>query len=311
MAQIVNTVLISVVAFFAFLALFGYFGGVPAPAPPPATEPRLTGVSAAWNGSGGEGSGEGSGGPILVSLVVHNPGREAARSTGVAYAAVSNGVVWTESSKSVDVPVLPGRNATVRFALQPSPAAAADWWAAYGAASEGSGLTVTGSLDVVGADGAHALPFEWRSTWQGGLARSLSGATTCTPANDAFAQEPCLAAATATWAAGRLVLRLDVANPGHEDADLARGEAILRLGGETVARGVLDGARVPAGGSASLSTTLLAEPGGLSDWFPAHLARCERSVEELDIRLVRPGSPDIEWTLEGTFETHLVCGVGG
>lgn len=323
MAQLVNTILISVVAFFAFLAVFGLLGGAPKGDPPPSgPSVHLAGITARWEDAGAvaargrgdaaapedaEASSPGPSGNagIILQMTIANGGSASARVTSATYSATSNGVTFDESTEAIEATIAPRRNGTVLVHVRVPTSAVALWWPAYASADELSGLRLQGELRVFDAAGEHQLPFAWSSQWQGALASGLDRAAfACRPGDPV-----CVPDVAASWSGADLRAELVVVPNEDTLAMVTAGRLDLHLADHLIASSELR----PLQSNGALAAALAGDTAALAMWLPDHVERCESSPLEwrLTLDITRSdGTPQtVTWSIRGTFQTHWLCGV--
>lgn len=312
MTRLVNAVLITVVAFFVFLGIFWQFSGDGGEARrPPGGAPTVSGVAASWQPAAER--------EMLLELQVDNPSSLEASVEAVSYEATVDGhLVDSAVSRPLAPAVaLPGReDGPVRLAIDLPEDFVLTWWPAYMADGEEADLRIVGTLDVEREDGDREVGFEWRSSWQGDLARQLSAAAGNCAEGDS---DVCLDGSRFFWRDGALHADLAFANPGRQTVAVRNTTFQLLFGDRAVVAGDVDLARtLAAGGEAEVGLVLAFSPDAMEAWWPEHLARCERSpvalrmdlqVEPLDSEGSGTGELAVlQWTFPASsFETRFVC----
>jgi LEA14-like dessication related protein len=312
----VNAVLIGMLAFFAFLGVLLKLN------PPPASDsssgdgfPHVDDVSLSWVGPE----------TINVGLAIRNAGA-AANATTLSYQATVGGQTMAQANRASQVVLPAGARTTYNFTVALPPDFPKTWWHLYVDGGEKSGLHLSGSLLVGQGATSRAVPFQWDSSWQGGLASSMtSSAQNCDTASEGV----CLASAAASWDGRSLRTTLQLRDLGPDAVRVRNGSTLLVLGGQTVASGTIASGTSMSAGSDGTATVLLGfGDDAVARWWPDHVARCESSPAALSITLLvetSPGggglprnssAPDqprtLQWTFPApAFDTGLVCGKGG
>lgn len=304
MTRLINTVLITVVAFFVFLGVFWQFAGGGTGAGPRGA-PTVTALSPQWQGSPPH---------ILVGMTVHNPAADPARPSALSYEATVDGQVVDHAvgKPLTDAPIPPKGDGPVQFMVTLPTGFAVSWWTAYMQHAETSDVRIHGTVSLRRADGPHEAPFEWRSSWTGTLAKDLgNAAANCEP----NATDVCLSGAQFSWKSGALHADLVLRNPGAKPVALGNATVGLDFGGHAVVAGRVDLAQsVPAGGSATVPLTLAFSQPAIAAWWPEHAARCERTpvafALDLQARSLANGTgvTTLQWTFPSAdLDTRFVC----
>lgn len=310
MTRLINTVLITVFAFFVFLGVFWQFAGGGTGAGPRG-EPAVTAVVPRWQPAGAQ--------DITVELKVHNPAGTPGRITAVSYDAVVDGqsldhaVARVPPGGPVDVPAK--GDGAVRFTVNLPDAFPTTWWTDYMKRAESSDLRIQGTVTLQRDDGPHEAPFEWRTSWTGDLAKKLQNAVR----NCDGASGLCLSESQFSWKDGALHARLTLHNPGP-DAVAIRNTTLRLLFGDTpVVSGDVDLIRdIKPGEDATVDLALGFSQAGIADWWPDHVARCERTPLALGMDLQARSVPasgnataevtTLQWLFPAsTFQTRFVC----
>lgn len=308
MTRFINSVLISLIAFFAFLAIFGYFGAERPNAEP--SELTVEGATARWGTSDESGTG------LVVGFTVRNNGHLPGLVDRLEYKVARDGVILGEDSQEPRLNVPAESAVPVQLAIRLPPEFAADWWTAYTTSKEATSLRVTGSLVMRGA-ADRPIPFEWSSSWQGNLSDLLEApAHNC----DGATQAVCLREATTSWTPGGLSVSMLLRNADGDPVIVRNGTVRLLFAGAPVADGSStraveiapnDEGRMPVVADFSQSAIL--------SWWRTHVGRCEATQATLAVDLTvlveRAGGAGnevqgIHWTFPaGAFRTEFVCGV--
>jgi LEA14-like dessication related protein len=245
-------------------------------------------------------------------MTLHNPAPDAARPASISYEADVDGQTMdrAEGRALTGAPIPARGDGTVAAAVTLPKDFATTWWAASMQGDETTTLRIHGTLSLRRSDGPHDVPFEWRSTWSGTLAKSLSAAV----ANCSGSGDLCLEQSQFTWAAGRLQAVLVLRNPTPQAVAVGNASVALRLSDHAVVAGNVDLARtIQPGSDAAVSLDLGVQPPGVQAWWPGHVARCETTPVSFAVSLQeRPsgskGVTTLQWTFPApAFRTRFVC----
>jgi len=303
--RLINTALITVVAFFVFLGVFWQFAGGGTGAGPRG-DPTVTALAPQWQGKPPS---------ILMRMTVHNPSTAVARPVALSYNATIDGKVVDHANARpvADAAPIPARgDGPVQFTVTLPDGFAEAWWASYAQHAESSDLRVKGTVTLRRDDGLHDAAFEWRSAWTGTLAKDLGNtAANCDP----NATDVCLASSAFSWRSGALHADLVLRNPGPQAVALGNTSVRLDFGGHAVVSGRVDLVKtIPAGSDATVPLTLAFSPPAIASWWPEHVARCERTpvtfALDLQARSATNGTgvATQQWTFPSAdLATRFVC----
>ena len=311
LTRFINAVLISLVAFFVFVAVFWQVMGDGA-GRSPGSAPTVTNVEARWQPEDER--------EMLIELTLDNPSSLPARASAITYRAEVDGrLVDSAVSRPLSEAVAPrieGREeGTIEVLVDLPDDFITTWWPTYMEEGEKADLRVHGTLDVRRDDGDRDVVFEWRSSWQGDLAAKLSEAVhNCSASTD----DLCLDNGEFLWQDGGLHADLAFSNRSPDPVALHNMTIALLFGDRTVIAGEVDLARqVAADGEEDVGLALAFSQAALSAWWPDHMARCERTPVALRIGLeveVLDGDAEggafstVQWTFPAsTFQTRFVC----
>lgn len=315
MTRFINAVLISLVAFFVFVAVFWQVMGDGAGGRSPGSAPTVTNVEARWQPEEER--------EMLIELTLDNPSSLPARASAITYKAEVDGrLIDSAVSRPLseaDAPRIEGREeGTIEVPVDLPEDFIVSWWPTYMREAEKADLRVYGTLDVRRDDGDRDVTFEWRSSWEGELAANLSEAVhNCSGGAD----DLCLDEAAFLWEEGEPGLHADLAfsNPGSDAVALHNMTITLLFGDRAVVAGEIDLDRqVTADGQEDVGLSLVFSQAALSAWWPDHLARCERTAVALRLGLEVEALPEgdeeegafstVQWTFPAsTFQTRFVC----
>lgn len=315
MTRFINAVLISVVAFFVFVGVFWQLMGDGAGGGTPGSAPTVSNVEARWQPEQER--------EMLIDLTLRNPSSLPARATAITYRAEVDGrLVDSAVSRPLGEDVAPrieGREeGSVKIAIDLPEDFILSWWPTYMEEAEKADLRVVGTLDVRRDDGDRDVEWEWRSSWEGGLAAQLSEAVqNC----GSGAEDLCLDDAEFFWQEGGLQADLGFDNPGADPVALHNMTITLLFGDRPVVAGDVDlGRTVAAEGEEEVGLALTFSQAAMAAWWPDHLARCERTPVALriglEVEVLADGSDDdaggsfatVQWTFPASpFQTRFVC----
>jgi LEA14-like dessication related protein len=308
--RLINTVLITVFAFFAFLGVFWHFQGGGTGAGPRG-EPTVTAITPQW-GDGAK--------ALTVDLAVHNPGGDPAVASTVTYDAVVDGKTVDHAVARplpVPVPTVPAKgDGPVPFNVTLPKDFAVTWWTGYMRDAESTELRIHGSVSMRRSDGPHEVPFEWRSSWTGSLAKGLTQAVNnC----DQQPTDLCLSQGQFTWVDGTLHATLTLHNPGPDAVAIGNATLKLSFGDHAVVGGRVDLLRtLPPSSDTSVPLVLTFSQSAIAAWWPDHVAACERTPVtfglDLQAQPVKDSMTDNgvtteQWTFPAApLQTRFVCG---
>ena len=324
MTRIINAVLISLLAFFVFVGVLWQFTGDGAEGRrSPGGAPTVSGIDAAWQ--------PGETKDLLIEMQVHNPSSIEGRVTSVSYEVQVEGkVVDSAVSRPVSGPggsgtsvALPAKqDASVEVPIDLPEEFVLDWWPTYMAEGEEADVSIQGSLAVERDDGDRSVPFEWRSSWQGDLAKSLSDAVANCEGEES---DVCLDGGVFAWKDGGLHADLTFHNPGASAVALRNTTLTMTFGDDAVVAGDVDLVQeVAPDGDAEVGLALTFSPVAMQAWWEDHVARCESTPVALRMQLqveVLDGSGgegegeddeaevvSLQWTFPvSPFQTRFVC----
>lgn len=311
MTRFINTVLITVFAFFVFLGIFWQFagGGTGAGA---RGDPSVVDVAPRWQPAAPQ--------ELLVALTVYNPAGQEGRIASITYKATIDGTTVDEAiarvppGPAIDVPAK--GEAPVDFPVDLPDGFIADWWPEYRAHGEAVELVISGSVVLRRDDGTHEAPFEWRSEWTGQLAERLTEAVkNC----DDEPSDLCLEESEFFWKDGTLHARLVLHNPGPDPVAIRNATLRVLFGERTVVSRDIDLVReLQPDADAEVELALGFSQPAIDQWWPEHIARCERTPLVVGMDLQAHDLPDseddpgsvttLQWTFPAApFQTRFVC----
>jgi LEA14-like dessication related protein len=311
LTRFINTVLITVFAFFVLLGVFWQFAGGGTGAGERG-DPTVTDITPHWQPSSPQ--------ELLVDLQVYNPAGQEGRIASITYEALVDGKVVDKAIARVPAGpsiVVPGKGeAGVHFPVDLPDGFAVTWWPQYMKDGEDAELSIQGTVSLRRDDGAHDAAFEWRSKWTGELADRLSEAVqNC----DATPTDLCMASSEFFWKDGTLHATLKLHNPGPDAVSIRNATVRLLFGERAVVSGNVDLVReLHAGADADVDLALSFSQKAIAAWWPDHIARCERTplVMGMDLQAhTIPDGPDdpghvtsLQWTFPASpFQTRFVC----
>ena len=311
MTRFINTVLITVFAFFVFLGIFWQFagGGTGAGA---RGAPTVTDVSPRWQPSVAQ--------EILVDLTVFNPAGQEGRIASISFEATVDGETIDQAVDRVPpgpaVVVGPKADGRVSFPVDLPDGFGVRWWLDYMEAGEETELSIQGTVTLRREDGVHDAPFEWRSKWTGKLAEHLTAAV------ENCEEEPtdlCVRESRFFWKEGTLHATLTLHNPGPDGVAIRNSTLRLLFGERAVVSGTVDLLReLEADSDTDVELSLTFSQTAIGAWWPEHIARCERTPLVLGMDLQAQALPEdaedvghvttLQWTFPAApFETRFVC----
>jgi LEA14-like dessication related protein len=311
LTRFINTVLITVFAFFVFLGIFWQFagGGTGAGA---RGDPTVTDVSPRWQPSSPQ--------ELLVDLTVYNPAGQEGRIASITYDATVDGTPVDSAIDRVPpgpaVIVGPKSEGRLSFPVDLPDGFAVKWWPAYMEDGEEAELRIHGTISLRRDDGVHDAPFEWRSTWTGKLAEHLTAAV------ENCEEEPtdlCMRESRFYWEDGTLHATLTLHNPGPDGVAIRNSTLRLLFGERAVVSGTVDLLReLKPDSDTDVELSLSFSQTAIAAWWPDHIARCERSPLVLGMDLQAQALPEdadesghvttLQWTFPAApFETRFVC----
>jgi len=271
-ARILNSVLISILAFFGFLGVFaltglrGSEGGTPG-------QTTIARVATQWAGASTDGS------AIQVTLTLANPGSEPVQAIRINHELVVSGMTFDQATVPLTQSVPGGKQGTVTYMANLDSRFVATWWQAHTQNGESSRLAVRGDLLVREGNLERHLPFEWTSEWQGRTTDLLSGLADCPQET----QDVCLQSTSAHWDQGKLQAEIVLRNAGSFDLQVAGGSVTLAFGPETVAMATVPRTDLPAQGTATFEVSLSFDDAAMSRWWPSHVSSCESSPAQANL----------------------------
>jgi LEA14-like dessication related protein len=311
LTRFINTVLITVFAFFVFLGVFWQFegGGTGAGA---RGDPTVVDLTPTWQNASGE--------DLLLAVKVHNPAGQEGRVSSISYQAKVDGDLVDEAVARVPAgppTVVPAKgDAVVHVPVDLPDSFILDWWPQYMEDGEDAELTIQGTVSLRRDDGVHDATFEWRSKWTGELAERLTAAVrNC----DETPDDLCMAKSDFFWEDGALHATLSLHNPGPEAVAVRNATVRLFFGDETVVSGDVDLVRnLTPESDTEVDLALSFSQRAIAEWWPDHIARCERTPVVLGMDLqahTLPSDPDdpgtvttLQWTFPSSpFQTRFVC----
>lgn len=311
MTRFINTVLITVFAFFVFLGIFWQFagGGTGAGA---RGDPTVTGIEPRWQPSAPQ--------ELLVDLTVHNPAGQEGRVSSLTYEAKVDGtVVDTAIARVPSGPpttIGPKTDGHVQFPVDLPEGFILRWWPEYMKDAEDAELSIVGTVTLRRDDGSHDAPFEWRSSWQGKLADRLTEAVqNC----DDEPSELCMAESEFFWKEGTLHATLTLHNPGPDTVSIRNSTIRLLFAERAVVTGDVDLEReLLPDSDTKVDLAMSFSQAAITAWWPDHIARCERTPLLLGMDLQAHSLPDgpeepgavttLQWTFPASpFQTAFVC----
>jgi LEA14-like dessication related protein len=302
MTQFLNTVLVTILAFFGALAAFSFFAGdspgggggsvdqaqallVVTEAEPAWVRPADVDEAQAEAEEGEEGEAAlGQVGPsIRMEYRVRNPAATPATVKSASYEAFLNGERVADGSDGKDFLVGGSAVETSSFTLALPASFAATWWDAYVDEGESATLRIAATLDVERAGQEGQVPFEWQASWDGDLLGSLERAG----ANCEDAQEGlCLEALEPAWTEDGVSLGLKLRNAGTDEATVRNTSTQLALGGIDVAiAGSTERVVIAPEGDGTVTVEAAITDAALATWWSGHTARCETSSVSLEVQL--------------------------
>jgi LEA14-like dessication related protein len=311
LTRFINTVLITVFAFFVFLAIFWQIagGGTGAGA---RGDPTVTDVSPRWQPAQPQ--------ELLVDLTVFNPAGQEGRIASVSYEAMVDGEPIDKALDRVPpgptVLVGPKAAGRVSFPVDLSDGFATKWWPDYMEDSEEADLRIVGSVSLRRDDGVHEAPFEWRSTWTGQLAERLTAAVANCEDDPV---DLCMRESRFYWEEGTLHATLTLHNPGPHGLAIRNSTLRLLFGERAVVSGTVDLLReIKPDTDTDVELSLTFSQKAIDAWWPDHIARCERTplVLGMDLQVQELPQDDnatgqvttLQWTFPAApFETRFVC----
>ncbi|HUR25066.1 MAG TPA: hypothetical protein VM327_03510 [Candidatus Thermoplasmatota archaeon] len=311
MTRFINTVLITVFAFFVFLGVFWQFAGGGTGAGTRG-DPTVTDIEPRWQPASPQ--------ELLVDLTVHNPAGQEGRVSSITYEAKVDGKVVDEAIARVPPgpPTLlaPKADGHVQFPIDLPDGFITRWWPQYMSDGEDAELTITGSIALRRDDGSHEAPFVWRSSWTGKLADRLSEAVqNC----DDDPTELCMADSDFFWKEGTLHAKLTLHNPGPDTVTIRNSTIRLLFAERAVVTGNVDlDEDLLPDSDADVNVAMSFSQQAISAWWPDHIARCERTPLLLGMDLQAHSVPDgpddpgavtsLQWTFPASpFQTAFVC----
>lgn len=311
MTRFINTVLITVFAFFVLLGVFWQFAGGGTGAGERG-DPTVTAIAPSWQPTAPQ--------EMLVELTVHNPAGQEGRVASVTYEALVGGEVVDQAVARVPpgpaVIVAPKAEAVVHVPVDLPDDFVLQWWPAYMEDGEAAELSIRGAVSLRRDDGLHDATFEWRSKWTGELAERLTAAVrNC----DAQPHDLCLGSSEFFWKDGALHATLLLHNPGPDPVSVRNSTVRLLFGDHAVVSGKVDLVReLDPGSDVEVELALSFAQKAIAAWWPDHLERCERTPIELGMTLQAHSLPDgaegpgsvttLQWTFPAApFQTRFVC----
>ncbi|MHB1260944.1 MAG: hypothetical protein ACYC2H_04430 [Thermoplasmatota archaeon] len=311
MTRFINTVLITVFAFFVILGVFWQFAGGGTGAGERG-DPTVTAISPSWQPAAAQ--------EMLVELTVHNPAGQEGRIASVTYEAIVDGDVVDKAVARVPpgpaVIVPPKAEAVVHVPVDLPEDFVLTWWPTYMEDGEAAELSIRGTVALRRDDGLHDAGFEWRSKWTGELAERLTAAVrNC----EAQPNDLCLASSQFFWKEGTLHASLSLHNPGPDAIAVRNSTVRLLFGDEVVVSGKVDFVReLDPGSDTDVELALSFSQKAIAAWWPDHLERCERTPLELGMTLQAHSLPNgtegpgavttLQWTFPAPpFQTRFVC----
>lgn len=311
MTRFINAVLISVLAFFVFVGVFWQVMGDGAEGRTPGGAVTVTDVEARWQPEQER--------EMLIELTLRNPSSLPARATAITYRAEVDGALVDSAvarplSEATSARIAGRADGALALPVDLPEGFILEWWPAYMAEAEEAELRVQGTLDVQREDGDRDVAFEWRSSWTGGLASSLSDAVAnCSPGEE----DLCVGESRFFWEDGGLQADLGLRNPGADPVGLHNMTISVLFGERAVVADEVDLARqVAPGGATEVGLALTFSQAALAAWWPDHLARCERTpvALRLGLEVESLGGDDegalatVQWTFPAaSFQTRFVC----
>jgi LEA14-like dessication related protein len=311
LTRFINTVLITVFAFFVFLGIFWQFagGGTGAGA---RGDPTVVDIEPRWQPASPQ--------ELLVDLTVHNPAGQEGRVSSITYEAKVDGVVVDKAIARVPtgpaVIVDPKADGSVQFPVDLPEGFIVQWWPDYMKDAEDTELSIAGTVALRRDDGTHAAPFEWRSSWTGKLADRLTEAVqNC----DDQPTELCMKESRFFWKDGTLHATLTFHNPGPETVAIRNSTIRLLFADRAVVTGNVDLEReLEPDSDTDVELAMSFSQQAITDWWPDHIARCERTPLLLGMDLQAHTLPDgpedagnvttLQWTFPASpFQTAFVC----
>ena len=310
MTRFINTVLITVFAFFVFLGVFWQFagGGTGAGA---RGAPAVVDVSPRWQPAAAQ--------ELLIDATLHNPAGQPGRIASYSYEAEVDGDVVDKAIARVPPgdPILvgPKSDGLVSFPVDLPEGFALEWWPKYMEDAEDSEVRIHGTIALRRDDGVHEAPFEWRSTWTGKLAERLTEAVqNC----DDAPSDLCMRESRFFWKDGTMHATLTLHNPGPETVVIRNSTLKLLFGERAVVSGTVDLSReLRPDSDTDIDLSLTFSKPAIAAWWPDHIARCERTPMVLGMDLQATSLPEgedpghvttLQWTFPAApFETRFVC----
>lgn len=229
---------------------------------------------------------------VLTTVTVRNPNDFALDVVDARFDIRANGVPLGEGRLAEPAALAPERSTDVRLVTRVDTGRfLADWWLSHLAANETTVLAVAGTVDVTSGPVTLAVPVAEERTWRSDVPGALASALRTCPSSGLA---PCIASSAHEWgernaSATTLQSVLVVRNPAPFPVPLPLGAATLelRLNGVTVAKGAGDGVVVLAArGDTEVPMTTALDHGALREWWPTHVARCERSEAVARVNLL-------------------------
>jgi LEA14-like dessication related protein len=315
LTRFINTVLITVFAFFVFLGVFWQFagGGTGAGA---RGDPTVIDVAPRWQ--------PGAPQDLLIDVTLHNPAGQDGQVASITYEAKVDGEVVDKAIARVPAGppvVVPGKgDGVVHFTVDLPEGFIRQWWPAYMQHAEKAELSIQGTVSLRRDDGVHDATFEWRSAWTGELAAHLAEAVkNC----DETPTDLCVANSDFVWKEGKLHATLVLHNPGPEALAVRNASVRLLFGEQAVVSGDVDLVReLEADTDTEVPLVLTFSQAAIDTWWPDHIARCERTplVFGMDLQAQalpattgeEEGEPGrittLQWTFPASpFQTRFVC----
>lgn len=350
MNRAVNTVLVTMLAFFVFLAVLVYVTGPGASGPadgsegapesvssttsstspmpsttttaststtpaPSAGSIVLRDVHAAW-AQGASGDAE-----LVLTLDLDNPGATPASVEDVTFELSFNGDAARRGTWAGAV--LPaGSTSEVGGRIAFDEDLTARWWDEFTYAEGEPIVRIAGDIRPSGAD---PIAYAWQSRADGDLAAQLlHDEPEC--GDDAV----CIVDEEAQWFAGTLRWTVTLENTATENVSLHEGRAKLALGGVEVAATDIDEAVVAPGERVRVTIDFDFDEDAVHAWWTPHALNCESSAARVDLRFMQhwqepavdedgnsTGPPQdrtelADWSFStSSYETGLVCERGG
>jgi LEA14-like dessication related protein len=348
MNRAVNTVLVTLLAFFVFLAVLVYLTGPTAPdgaggddagpegediptatssaSPSQAPTPDavvLREVTTAWR-QGAYGSAD-----LVVGLTLANGHAAAIPVEDISYEITFNGEPVRRGNWAGAV-LAAGTTSSIDGAIAFDESLTQRWWDELTFAAGRPTVRIAGDIRPAGLD---AIPFAWEAQADGDL-----GAQLFRDARNCGGDDPvCITDERVDWFAGTVRWTLGVENTLTEDVSLFDGSVTVVLGGVEVSSAGF-GDRVLAPGERAEIVVDLAFDDAIHQWWGPHALDCESSRATVRVVFMQewqePAPVDsdanntedtgngtepptnrserVDWTsTTPTFETGLVCDRGG